>query len=436
MTNPRLISGQTVATMGLRAAGLLLGAAVTIVIARVLSPERFGEFAFVLSVATIASIPPAIGLRQTLTRQTAYSVAQDDRASLPGLWLWAMQWAALAVLLVSTSLAIWVVLWVDAPDLRRNLLIGLCILILLPAPQIFGGILHGLGRINLSLIPEAVLRPVIMLAIVAGLVTIIGQGAVTVPMLLVGLACAIAIDALVGAALFRRITGFRIAKAMASERVSNGPALRWSALSFGAITGVHVINSNLDVVMIGLLAGDLQTGLYRAASVVSDLVVFGLGVVNFVILPRVAGLHAVGDRQALQTLVTASTRIITALALGGFVLIAGFGSVLLALLYGDGFSEGYSVLLILALGQLANALFGPVALLLNMTGNEKLTLIGVSLSVVINAGLNVLLIPRFGIEGAATATAATLIIWNLMLAVLLKRRVGYHSTILGPRLPL
>ena len=50
---------------------------------------------------------------------------------------------------------------------------------------------------------------------------------------------------------------------------------------------------------------------------------------------------------------------------------------------------------------------------------------------VLNLVLNLLLIPAFGIVGAAVASAISLISWNLILAVLVYRRLGIHSTALG-----
>jgi len=58
---------------------------------------------------------------------------------------------------------------------------------------------------------------------------------------------------------------------------------------------------------------------------------------------------------------------------------------------------------------------GSVGALLNMTGHERDTLRGVAIAAVANVVLGLALIPLFGLEGAALATAATLIIWNLLL---------------------
>lgn len=415
----------------LRGAGLLLGALATILVARALQPDRFGDYAFVLSLVTIVSVPPTIGLRQTLARETAYATARNETTRLAAIWQWAFGWSAVIAILLAAALALWA-LRAPAPDgMRGPLLAGALALLLMPAPQIFAGVLQGLGRIKSSLVPEAIVRPVLLLILIALLRLVAPDDWTTVTVMLLAVVVAVAAEAGVSAALFLRATGFRPGQPHSSTVDLPRAALGLSVLSFGAIASVHLINTNLDVVMLGLLADDTAAGLYRGATVLSELVAFGLGVVNFVILPRVAGFHAQGDRDGLQRLVTLSARVITGMAVIGFVVILLAGRLLLSGLFGAEFSGGQSALVILAFGQLVNAIFGPVALVLNMTGHERLTLLGVSVAVVLNTGLNLALIPQFGIEGAAIASASALAVWNVLLAVLLWRRLGYSSTVFG-----
>ena len=433
MTGTSAKPGPALAAAGLRAAGLLLGALATILVARLLQPDRFGDFAFVMSLVTIVSVPPTIGLRQVLAREAAYATAHGDQARLSALWLWALRWSGGITVLLACLLALWALTTQGRSDLRLPLLAGALVLLLLPMPQLFAGVVQGLGRVATSLLPEALVRPGVLLTLIGLIWATSGQVPPAVTTLLLAVALAVALEAVVGAILFRRATGLR--PFWARDRATDLPrgALALSALSFGAIASVHLINNNLDVVMLGLLTGERETGLYRAATVLSELVAFGLGVVNFVILPRIAGLHARADREGLQKLVTTSARIIAVMAALGLAVLLLAGGPILSGLFGAEFAQARGALIILAFGQLANALFGPVALVLNMTGHERLTLVGVSIAVVLNAVLNLALIPRYGIEGAAIASASALILWNVVLALLLKRQVGYDSTIFAGR---
>lgn len=85
----------------------------------------------------------------------------------------------------------------------------------------------------------------------------------------------------------------------------------------------------------------------------------------------------------------------------------------------------------MSVGYLINLSVGPVALSLIMTGHEKITTVGVVSGAVINIVLNFLLIPKWGIEGAAFATSISMIIWNVILVIWLYKKSGINSTVLG-----
>ncbi|MGH1488406.1 MAG: polysaccharide biosynthesis C-terminal domain-containing protein [Acidimicrobiales bacterium] len=69
-------------------------------------------------------------------------------------------------------------------------------------------------------------------------------------------------------------------------------------------------------------------------------------------------------------------------------------------------------LAILACGQFINTAAGLVGELLAMSGRELRLLQATGASAVCNVGLNLLLIPRMGIEGAAVATLVSLVVVN------------------------
>jgi O-antigen/teichoic acid export membrane protein len=85
-------------------------------------------------------------------------------------------------------------------------------------------------------------------------------------------------------------------------------------------------------------------------------------------------------------------------------------------------------LLILAGGQLINALAGSVGLLMAMTGHQVESSIVLAVSAGLNVGLNYLLIPRYGLVGAALATGISTVVWNVTLAVRVRRLLGVRST--------
>lgn len=130
----------------------------------------------------------------------------------------------------------------------------------------------------------------------------------------------------------------------------------------------------------------------------------------------------------MQNILTLTARMTFVLAVcTGFVIVF-FGDWLLKYTYGLDYVDAYLPLIILVIGQIINSGFGAVTIILNMTGHERDTLIGVSIAVIINIVMNILLIPMYGIIGASIATVITLLCWNVLLFVAVKKRLCLNPT--------
>lgn len=98
-------------------------------------------------------------------------------------------------------------------------------------------------------------------------------------------------------------------------------------------------------------------------------------------------------------------------------------------LFGSEFSVGYDVVTILLVGQIVNALAGSVGFIMIMTKHQKEAAWIVSISAAINIALNYLLIPQFGLEGAAVATALTMVVRNVCMVVFVLNILKINPTI-------
>jgi O-antigen/teichoic acid export membrane protein len=100
-------------------------------------------------------------------------------------------------------------------------------------------------------------------------------------------------------------------------------------------------------------------------------------------------------------------------------------------LFGPGFTSGYGVMFVLAVGMLARAAVGPAERLLNMLGERRQCATVYACAFAVNLALCIVLIPRLGIEGAAMATSTALVVESLMLYRFAKRRLRFHVIIVG-----
>ena len=104
------------------------------------------------------------------------------------------------------------------------------------------------------------------------------------------------------------------------------------------------------------------------------------------------------------------------------------GENFLEIIYGNEYVIGTIALKILVIGQMVNAAFGSVGAILNMTGHEKDAVIGMSIAIVVNVALNFILIPVYGINGAAFSSALAFFIWNSILRHFVKKRLDIESS--------
>jgi len=117
-----------------------------------------------------------------------------------------------------------------------------------------------------------------------------------------------------------------------------------------------------------------------------------------------------------------------------FLLVLLFPSEILSI-FGQSFVSGATALSILAWANLVHTGTGICGVMIDMTGNTNLKLVNSILTVAITVGLNALLIPRWGLVGAAIAALAAAIIINvlrLLEVFALFRLLPYNWSFLKP----
>lgn len=170
--------------------------------------------------------------------------------------------------------------------------------------------------------------------------------------------------------------------------------------------GYQLLNQ-MDTIMLGHFVSAREVGIYSVAFKVSAFVLIGLEILLPIVAPLFSQFRETGADQSMEMLFGTATKWLCYSALVIFVCIVIFRLELLHV-FGKGFTAGSTVLLILAAGQLVNAATGPTGVLLTMTGKQKWELANTVSMVVINFLLNLWLIPKMGMTGAAIATALSI----------------------------
>jgi O-antigen/teichoic acid export membrane protein len=196
-----------------------------------------------------------------------------------------------------------------------------------------------------------------------------------------------------------------------------------------AISVLHVLLDRLGIVMLGYLGSTTDAGIYSVAGRFAEIISFGLAAVNSRLGPTIAAAYDRGRRDDMQRAASTALRLSLLIACGTCLVLVPFGKGILRL-YGTAFVAGYAPLLVLLAGQAINAACGSVGTIMVMTSHRAQLAMVLLASLAANAILNTLLIPRFGMLGAASATAASMAAWNLALLAIVHRRLRIRPGIL------
>lgn len=415
-------------SVGLKIFAALAGSAVTVLLAKTLGAHGFGVFAYALSLINIASIPIYQGLPKLVAREVAIYHSLGNWSAMRGLLLRANQFA-LSLSLVVVALAAAVAVAIDiSQTVLYTFLAALALLPCMAMSSLRRGTLVGLHRPVLAQMPEQLIQPTLFIVLVALSLVLIERSDFTPAVAMTLRVVTIVVEFGIGALLLLRYLPEQVKRCHATFETSGW--LR-GAVAFMLIGGMGTINTEVGILMLGMFGSIEDVGVYKAAAVLATLATFVLQSFNTALLPFVAKLHTEGDKARLQQIVTLSCRLVLLCGLPVAIVLIFFGGQCLLWLYGGEFARGAAALAILCVGLLLNAATGPVGLLLNTSGYEwdtiKCKLVGMVLNIVLGA----LLIPVWGLEGAAWATTCSLLTWNVMLVVLVRRRLGLHSTIFG-----
>lgn len=188
---------------------------------------------------------------------------------------------------------------------------------------------------------------------------------------------------------------------------------------------VAELNTRVDVIMIGYFSSDYMVGIYSMAALVAEGVSQLSVVVRDNINPLLAQYVARGEKEKLQSLITRSKRwFYLAMGLVLCTSVLFFPRFVISLTGGHLFDQSLGVYIILVLGLALVAGYLPLNMILVQAGHPGQHTLLKCIVVVGNVGLNAILIPLWGIYGAALATSLSVIIAMFCLKQITRKVLG------------
>lgn len=420
-----------------RVVNIISGIGLAVLLARGLGAEGYGQYIFALTLVNILSLPIQMGLPTLLVRQVAIYRSQADWGRLVGIMRWSVLFVSIMLGIIALAAVAYYALNPTAKEqpIETYLLYFLAFLLAgkLGYMQVTSAMLGGFERVLLRSIPDGMIRPLGFLALIFGVQFFI----VLSPSWVMGLHALAGLIALIWAVfMFRRhcLNENKQIKGLGNIQFYTRDWLA-SLLPLSFIAGATIINSKLDIFMLGFLSSKTNVGLYSVALQIAGTILIGQTIVNAIIGPKIARMYASGDIQELQKLISHACRLTSLLAVTCFLIIIVFGQLLIEIVFGMDFSSSYNITLITCAGFAFSAIMGPVVLTLNMAGHERTTMWVVAFSAVVNALLNIFLIPRYGAEGAAVATLITVVVIQSVLSFAVRKKTDLRCSIAAALLP-
>jgi len=403
----------------------IIGAAFTfafnVLLARLLGAEGAGIYFLALTLTTVAATIGRFGLENTLLRFVSAHAVKEEWSAVKGVFNKSM---ALS-LRVSSGLTILLLLlapWLaehafHKPDLANPLRLMSLAIVPFSVFWLVAEALKGLRRIRDSQLLQGAALPVLSclgLLAVGSRFGVIGAVSVFV--------VASVLTLVWGGWLWRKANPHlqSVQPAFSNRQIYDSCIpLLWVQL-------VYLVLNWASLFFMGIWGTRAEVGIFGAALRTAMLTSFILVSVNSIAAPKFSNLYAQGDLAGVASLAQKTTRMMTLFA-APLLLLFVLAPQSIMLVFGAKFSAGGNLLAIMALGQFVNVMTGSVAYLLIMSGHERVMknyTLAVGLLTVV---LNLVLIPLFGMTGAAVATALSIALQNLGLYYLVRKKLRINT---------
>ena len=432
---PQGLKGESIAARLLRGAGLTffisitgtaLGTIVQVTLARLVGATIYGQYIYVWSWLTILATLCIVGMDTTIMRFAASYYGQQKLGLLRGFLRYSYGFTVAALMMSSMITAV-VVIWILPLDaaLRQTFIVA-CLA--LPAAGLLNLVSRNLlafERVWMASAPTSVFRPILLLAGIGATLIVLGDITAAWQIMFINLITVYGSLGASGWVLWRALPkGIAHSRAEFALPIWNGVSLQFFSMEV-----LRLLLQRTDLILIGIFLGTTKAGIYAAATSIIMLMDIGLNAVNTIVAPKISSLYGRGEMQELQRMVTLATMVSSA-----YSLVVGLGLVVtghrLLTLFGEAFTTGYGVLVVLSVGRMVHSWTGPVGFLMTMTEHQAVALRLQVMNAVLSVLLNITLIPPFGMIGAALASSSVLVIWNLAMYWSVRQRLKIDPTVL------
>ncbi|MEW6599770.1 MAG: MATE family efflux transporter [Nitrospirota bacterium] len=416
----------------LKISGTVLGFLNQVILAKILGAGGLGEVVLAVTVVRISIQIAKFGMEETMMKFIPLYIDRNDGDYLKGTISFAIKFC----LLISVTFML--VILAFSKFIAINMFHSEGLLKLMPVAviaipawalrDVIGGILRGYKDTFRSLISESFISPFFRIVIFLILI-------------LQDISTLYAIVAFVFGEMLSMIVSvkFLLSKAKrirAAKKQCDKMKILEVAYSVIFTSMGAMLYTQADIWILGMYTSTETVGIYGVAAKLVLLVYFPMMAFSSIIPPLISSIHSSGDTGELKKVVSESTRWILSTAMPIILILSIEGEYILKYFYKPEFAAGYYVLLILTLCQMVKAGSGLTGVILQMTGGHKFFMKVNIAGGILNVFLNVILVPRLGMIGAALSSAFCIIIIDVICIYVIYRRLSLITIAKGIKFDL
>ncbi len=384
--------------------------AIGIILPRSLGSEEYGLYSLALTAATVAAGLALLGLKDALVRYISIFASQRDEEGV---------WGTLQIgigLTTALSALIAVGLYLGASPIAERVfheprLASLLRLISLMVPfwtliDVLAAATQGFKKMQYTAVVQDISQPTIKLILVCVLV-ITGLTAADA---LAAHILSVVIASMMLLYFLNRL--FALKRSIRTARRDGGEILKFASPLYLSEL-IQTFRRNIQTLFLGALHTITTVGVFTVASQVNILGKMFHGSICTASMPIVSELYGGGEQEQLGRFYQVASRWTLTLNLPLFLIVLLFPGPILSI-FGEDFAGGALALTILAWSNLIDASTGISGIILDMSGKTYWRLAHAFAMTAATLGLSVLLIPRWGMVGAATAVLGTTVVVNVL----------------------
>lgn len=421
----RAAKQMALSTFAIRVGGAGLAYLSQIALARLLGAHDYGIFSVAWTFVIVFGVMACAGFSASANRFVPKYRESDDLPHLRGF----VTAGRLSALLTGSAVALAgiLVLGLLAPVIEPAYVVPLSVTLLAIPFFAYAMVQDGIARSYdwpfLAMLPTYIWRPALLLVLLCAVILFGAPGTALI-------AAWIAVFSAFAVAAYQHVLLDRKLRPSLPAGPKRMELKVWILVSLPMlmVDGFLQLITSADVIMVSFFEDPDQVAVYFAASKTLALVHFVYFAVRAASAHRFSGYLHSGDRSGLADYVRQAVHWTFWPSLAGGLVLLAIAPLLLAL-FGNDFRDGYSVIALLLIGVLARASIGPADALLTMTGLQKSCAAIYGLTFALNVVFNLVMIPLFGLAGAAIATSCAIFFETAALAIVARRKLGITTFI-------